>query len=83
LSNFEETTSLNRDNSQRFNNELVEAVEISNMIESAEIIARAALLREESRGGHYREDYPERDDKNWVKKGEGGMRITTTPVITD
>ena len=68
------------------NNELVEAVETSNMIETAQIVTRAALLREESRGGHYREDFPKIDDKNWLKniavKKEGGeMRFTTTPIV--
>ena len=74
-----------RHNSGRFNNELIEAIEISNMLTVAEIIARAALLRKERRGGHYREDYPERDDNNWLKniviKWEaGGMKLSTTPV---
>jgi len=75
-----------RDGSLSFNTELVEAIETSNMIETAEIITRASLLREESRGGHYREDFPQKDDTNWLKniavKKEGGeMRITTTPVV--
>jgi len=75
-----------RDNSLRFNTEWVEAIEVSNMIESAEIITRAALMREESRGGHYREDFPKKDDNNWLKnisvKKEGGqMRITTIPIV--
>jgi succinate dehydrogenase/fumarate reductase flavoprotein subunit len=37
------------------------------MLELAEVIARCALNRQESRGGHSREDFPERDDKNWLK----------------
>jgi fumarate reductase (CoM/CoB) subunit A len=75
-----------RQNSGRFNNELIEAIEVSNMFDVAEIIARAALLREERRGGHYREDYPNRDDKNWLKnivvKWEAGeMKLSTTPIV--
>jgi fumarate reductase (CoM/CoB) subunit A len=75
-----------RDSSSRFNNELVEALETSNMIETAEMVARAALMREESRGGHYREDFPKLDDKKWLKniavKKEGGeMRVRTTPIV--
>jgi succinate dehydrogenase / fumarate reductase flavoprotein subunit len=75
-----------RQNSGRFNNELIEATEVSNMFDVAEIIARAALLRKERRGGHYREDYPNRDDKNWLKniivKREGdGMKLTTIPIV--
>jgi succinate dehydrogenase/fumarate reductase flavoprotein subunit len=37
------------------------------MLDAAQMIANAALQREESRGTHFREDYPERDDKNWLK----------------
>jgi fumarate reductase (CoM/CoB) subunit A len=75
-----------RQNSGRFNNELIEATEVSNMLDVAEIIARAALLRKERRGGHYREDYPNRDDKNWLKniivKWEGGeMKLSTVPIV--
>lgn len=46
---------------------LKEALETFNMIEISEIIIRASLIRTESRGAHYREDYPEQDDKIWLK----------------
>ena len=36
-----------------------------NLVTVAKLIARAALRREESRGGHFREDFPQRDDRNW------------------
>jgi succinate dehydrogenase/fumarate reductase flavoprotein subunit len=54
----------------------------------AEMTYRSALMREESRGWHYREDYPGRDDKNWLKwiivKQEGGkMVLSTEPVPID
>jgi succinate dehydrogenase/fumarate reductase flavoprotein subunit len=55
------------------------------MILAAELIFKTALMREESRAGHFREDFPERDDKNWFKwitieqKG-GGPGLSTLPV---
>ena len=45
--------------------ELWQALEIENMLDVGEIMVRAALLRTESRGSHFREDYPERDDPRW------------------
>jgi succinate dehydrogenase/fumarate reductase flavoprotein subunit len=58
------------------------------MLMAAEASYRAALLREESRSQHFREDFPVRDDKNWLKwitieQGEGGPRLSTTPVPLD
>lgn len=55
------------DKSNIFNTELLEAIELGHMLTLAEVIASCALQRTESRGAHYREDYPERDDKNWLK----------------
>ena len=55
------------------------------MLMAAEFTYRAALTREESRAQHFREDYPDRDDENWLKwinieQGEGGPTLTTLPV---
>jgi succinate dehydrogenase/fumarate reductase flavoprotein subunit len=47
--------------------ELIRALEFDNMLFSAEMVCRAALLRTESRGSHYRSDYPAENDKNWLK----------------
>ncbi len=47
--------------------ELVKATELKNFILCAEIVFRAALERKESRHYHYREDYPYRDDMEWLK----------------
>ena len=57
--------------------ELIKAVEVRNMVVLAEMIVRSALLREESRGCHFRGDYPEKDDgrfKRWsyLQQGEKG-----------
>lgn len=54
----------------------------------AEMTYRAALMREESRGWHYREDFPERDDENWlrwiiIKQDKGKMVVSTEPVPID
>ena len=49
------------------NAEVFRALAIPNMLDAAQMIANAALKRKESRGTHFREDYPERDDKNWLK----------------
>jgi succinate dehydrogenase / fumarate reductase flavoprotein subunit len=55
------------DTGKIFNTELLNAWELGNMLEVAEVVAECALNRRESRGGHSREDYPERDDKEWLK----------------
>jgi succinate dehydrogenase / fumarate reductase flavoprotein subunit len=56
-----------KDAGRIFNTELLNAWELGNMLEVAEVIAACALNRKESRGGHSREDYPNRDDQNWLK----------------
>ena len=55
------------DKSSQFNTARVEALELLNLIEVAEATAISANERKESRGAHSREDYPERDDDNWLK----------------
>lgn len=55
------------------------------LLMAAEFTLTAALMREESRAQHFREDFPERDDKNWFKwidieQGEGGPKLSTRPV---
>ena len=54
------------DKSKQFNSEKVEILEYLNLIEIANATAYSALERKESRGAHAREDYPERDDANWL-----------------
>ncbi len=55
------------DKSRRYNTEIVEALELSHLLEFAECIVTGALAREESRGAHARRDFPKRDDANWMK----------------
>jgi succinate dehydrogenase flavoprotein subunit len=56
-----------QDKGQRFNTDLLEAVELGFLIELAEVITLGALARKESRGGHFREDYASRDDVNFMR----------------
>jgi succinate dehydrogenase / fumarate reductase flavoprotein subunit len=69
-----------------YNTDLVAALETANLLDVALAVAKAALNRTESRGAHYRLDYPKRDDENWLKHsiilryGEDDVTITYTPV---
>lgn len=55
------------DKSKIFNTELQEAIELGHMLDFCAFIVEGALNRKESRGAHYREDYPQRDDENFLK----------------
>ncbi|MEW6545156.1 MAG: FAD-binding protein [Nitrospirota bacterium] len=50
-----------------FNTDLIQALELQSLLEVAETIVAGALAREESRGAHYRSDFPTRDDANWLR----------------
>jgi succinate dehydrogenase / fumarate reductase, flavoprotein subunit len=71
--------------SRRCNQELIDTLDLLSMIDLAEIIAAGALRRTESRGSHYRTDYPKRDDANWLAHtvahaGADGPVLTAKPV---
>jgi len=75
-----------KDTGRVFNTELLNAWELGNLLDIAEVVATSALNRKESRGGHSREDYPDRDDKNWLKhtliaKKNGKLEINYKPVV--
>jgi len=55
------------DRGRRFNTELLEAIELGHLVSLAGAITHSALIRKESRGAHSRQDYPRRDDLNWLK----------------
>jgi succinate dehydrogenase / fumarate reductase, flavoprotein subunit len=74
------------DTGKIFNTELMNAWELGNMLDVAEAVTVSALNRTESRGGHAREDYPQRDDENWLRhsliiKKNGKLDIGYKPVV--
>ncbi|MGQ9815856.1 MAG: succinate dehydrogenase flavoprotein subunit [Candidatus Roseilinea sp.] len=72
------------DKGMKFNTDLMEAWELGCLLDLAEVTAFSALSRTESRGAHYREDFPNRDDQNFLKHSvawkNGGLRVAYKPV---
>lgn len=75
-----------QDKGRRWNTDLLEAVELGFLLDLAEVIVAGALERKESRGGHFREDYPNRDDVNYMRHTmayrdvDGNIRLDFKPV---
>jgi succinate dehydrogenase/fumarate reductase flavoprotein subunit len=73
--------------SRVFNYEWVESIKVRNMLEAASVIAKCAMFREESRGVHYREDLPEKN-QSWLvnvnsKRENGEIKLFKTPVVVN
>ncbi len=71
------------DRGSTFNTDLLDAIELGHMLEYSEVITTGAIARQESRGGHARRDFPDRDDEHWHRhtlayrpqEGEDGPRL--------
>lgn len=74
------------DKGKQFNTDLLEAWELGCLIDLARATAASAIARTESRGAHARDDYPERDDDNWLThtfatlQSDGSFELTYKPV---
>jgi succinate dehydrogenase / fumarate reductase flavoprotein subunit len=75
------------DQGKVFNTEMINIWELGNLLDIAELTTVCALARTESRGGHARDDYPKRDDANWLKhtlswvKPNGEIELRYKPVV--
>ncbi|SOD71963.1 succinate dehydrogenase subunit A [Jatrophihabitans sp. GAS493] len=75
------------DKGKRFNSDLLEAIELGFLLEIAEIMVVSAKARNESRGAHFREDYPNRDDVNFMRhtmayrQPDGSIALDYKPVV--
>jgi succinate dehydrogenase / fumarate reductase flavoprotein subunit len=74
-----------QDKGQVFNTDLLQAFELQSLLDVAETIVSSALARQESRGAHYRSDFPIRDDRRWLKhslirRTPEGTALTYEPV---
>lgn len=74
-----------QDKGRVFNTDLIQALELQCLVELAETIVAGALAREESRGAHYRSDFPTRNDAAWLRhtvaqRTSGGVSLSYAPV---
>jgi succinate dehydrogenase / fumarate reductase flavoprotein subunit len=76
-----------QDKGEIFNYDLTEAIELGFLIDLAESLVVSALARTESRGAHFRDDHPTRDDVNWMRHSlafrndDGSVRLDYKPVV--
>jgi succinate dehydrogenase/fumarate reductase flavoprotein subunit len=74
-----------QDKGRVFNTDLVQAFELQSLLDVAESIVASALARTESRGAHYRSDFPVRDNEHWlthslIRRTSKGTALTYEPV---
>lgn len=74
------------DQGKIFNTDLLEAIELGSLLDVSEAIVEGAIARTESRGAHMREDYPNRDDEEWLAhtlayRTSGGIQLKKKPVV--
>jgi succinate dehydrogenase / fumarate reductase flavoprotein subunit len=74
-----------QDRGKIFNSDLIQAFELDSLLEIAETIVAGGIAREESRGAHYRSDFPARDDATWLKhtlayRSPNGSQLRYAPV---
>jgi succinate dehydrogenase / fumarate reductase flavoprotein subunit len=74
------------DRGKRYNTELLEAVELGFLLDLAQVLVVSARARNESRGGHFREDFPHRDDAQFMRhtmaySEDGSIRLDYKPVV--
>jgi succinate dehydrogenase / fumarate reductase flavoprotein subunit len=76
-----------QDKGARYNTDLLEAIELGFLLDLSEVLVTSALARNESRGGHFREDHPTRDDVNFMRhtmayrNEDGSIRLDYKPVV--
>jgi succinate dehydrogenase/fumarate reductase flavoprotein subunit len=80
-------TSTSAPNFRRLNLAWAEALDLRNLVQVAELVTRSALARRESRGAHYRSDFPLSDDARWLRNvhlqrsSDGGLQLWDEGVV--
>ncbi len=70
------------DRSKRFNTDLLGAIETGHLLTFSKVIVSSGLARTESRGAHYRTDYPKRDDEDWLKHTMAHKSSEDGPILS-